>query len=139
MTLKTKQYIIGLLGITFLGSLVFVQWMEVVRKQAEVGKASGHVPIPARSRTCIECHGKQSPGIVDHWKGSTHAEKGVGCVECHLADKGDVDGFSHYGEFIATVVTPRDCSKCHEKEYNEFEHSHHARAGNILASLDNFL
>lgn len=139
MTLKAKQFIIGLLGVTFLGSLVFVQWMEVLRKEAEVGKAAGHVAIPARSRTCIECHGKQSPGIVDHWKGSTHAEKGVGCVECHLADKGDVDGFSHYGEFIATIVTPRDCSKCHEKEFNEFEHSHHARAGNILASLDNFL
>jgi hydroxylamine dehydrogenase len=139
MTLKTKQLIIGFLGLTFLASLVFVQWMEILRKQAEVGKASGHLPIPARSRTCVECHGKQSPGIVDHWKGSTHAEKGVGCVECHIAEKGDVDGFSHYGEFIATIVTPRDCSKCHEKEFQEFEHSHHAKGGNILASLDNFL
>jgi hydroxylamine dehydrogenase len=139
MTLKTKQRIIGLLGATFLVSLVFVQWMEVVRKQAEVGGTHAHIPIPAKSRNCIECHGKQSPGIIDHWKGSTHAAKGVGCVECHQADKADVDGFSHYGEFIATIVTPRDCSKCHEHEYNEFEHSHHARAGNILASLDNFL
>lgn len=139
MTLKTKQRIIGFLGVAFLISLVFVQWMEVARKQAEVGKAAGHIAVPVRSRTCVECHGKQSPGIVDHWKGSTHAEKGVGCVECHLADKGDVDGFSHYGELIATIVTPRDCSKCHEREFNEFENSHHAKGGNILASLDNFL
>ena len=35
---------------------------------------------------------------------STHAHKGVGCVECHEAAQGDADGFSHEGYFIATVV-----------------------------------
>lgn len=139
MTLKTKQRIIAILGITFLASLIFVQWMEVLRKQAEVGQAGAHIPIPPRSRTCIECHGELSPGIIDHWKESTHARKGVGCIECHLAAHGDVDGFDHYGAHIATIVTPRDCSRCHERESSEFQNSHHARAGNILASLDNFL
>ncbi|RPI77636.1 MAG: hydroxylamine oxidoreductase [Planctomycetaceae bacterium] len=95
--------------------------------------------IPVSSKGCIECHDKTTPGIIDHWEGSTHATKGVGCVECHQATKGDVDGFDHYGHHIATVVTPRDCSRCHTREYEEFEHSHHAKAGNILASLDNFL
>jgi hydroxylamine dehydrogenase len=120
-------------------SLIFVQWMEVLRKQAEVGKAGAHISIPVKSRNCVECHGQSSPGIIDHWKGSTHARKGVGCVECHLADKGDVDGFDHYGAHIATIVTPRDCARCHERESTEFQNSHHAKAGNILASLDNFL
>ncbi len=141
MTLKTKQFIIGLLGITFLASLVFVQWTEVIRKEQEAGRATAHVSVPESSRRCVECHGQsvQSPGIVDHWKGSTHAAKGVGCVECHIAESGDVDGFDHYGVHIATVVTPKDCSRCHQKEYTEFAHSHHAKGGNILASLDNFL
>ena len=31
------------------------------------------------------------------------------------------------------------CSKCHTREYEEFSQSHHARAGEILASLDNVL
>ena len=65
--------------------------------------------------------------------------KGVGCVECHLAEKGDVDAFKHYGATIATIVTPKDCSRCHKTESAEFMASHHAKAGNILASLDNFL
>jgi hypothetical protein len=95
--------------------------------------------VPESSRNCIDCHSQQNPGIVDHWKTSTHAEKGVGCAECHTADKGDVDGFDHYGVHIATVVTPMDCSRCHPNEAEEFAHSHHAAAGNILASLDNFL
>jgi hypothetical protein len=71
--------------------------------------------------------------------GSTHAEKGVGCLECHTATVGDIDAFHHEGSMIATIVTPRDCGRCHITEYEEFERSHHAKAGNILASLDNFL
>jgi len=139
MTLKTKQAIIGFLGLCFLVSLVFVQWMEVVRKEQELGVATAHISIPASSKSCVECHEKNSPGIIGHWEGSTHARKGVGCVECHIANEGDVDGFDHYSVHIATIVTPKDCSRCHKKEFEEFAHSHHAKAGNILASLDNFL
>jgi hypothetical protein len=87
----------------------------------------------------VDCHRAPTPGIIDHWAGSTHARKGVGCVECHLADRGDADAFDHYGETIATVVTPMDCGRCHPAEYHEFAASHHAKGGNILASLDNRL
>jgi hypothetical protein len=104
-----------------------------------VGLVRGSVAVPASSRNCVDCHGQSTPGIVDHWKGSTHAETGVGCVDCHQSRDGDADGFVHYGRLIATVVTPRDCSRCHQQVFEEFSKSHHAAAGNILASLDNFL
>ncbi len=139
MNLKAKQILIALLGLGFLASLLFVQWKEVIRKEEEAGLVAHHVSVPASSSKCVECHDKLSPGIIDHWEGSTHALKGIGCVECHIAEKTDADAFEHYGETIATVVTPLDCAKCHPKESAEFQHSHHAKAGNILASLDNFL
>ncbi len=139
MTLQAKRWIIGILGGVFLVSLIFVQWMEVARRYEEAGLAAAHISVPASSQRCVQCHTEQSPGIVDHWKSSTHARKGVGCVECHQAVEGDVDGFDHYGAHIATVVTPRDCARCHEREAEEFAHSHHARGGDILASLDNRL
>ncbi len=141
MKLQTKRIVIGLLGFLFLLSLVFVQGMEVLRRRQAAGLSNALTAIPVKSKNCVECHGQatQTPGIVDHWEGSTHAKKGVGCVECHQAQKNDVDGFEHYGAWIATIVTPKDCSRCHQKEFEEFEHSHHAKAGNILASLDNFL
>jgi len=139
MGLKTKQVIIGLLGLLFLASLIFVQWMEVSRKREEAGITPHHISIPASSKSCVDCHNQSSPGIIDHWEGSTHALKGVGCVECHQADKSDIDAFDHYGATIATIVTPKDCSRCHKTETEEFMASHHAKAGNILASLDNFL
>ena len=87
----------------------------------------------------MECHGDQSPAIVEHWRGSTHAEKGVACVDCHQAEAGDADAFQHEGWRIATIVSPRDCGRCHPGEYEQFTASHHSRAGDILHSLDNFL
>jgi hypothetical protein len=139
MTLQTKQWIIFVLGLAFLGSLFFVQWKELVRKEEELGVRPPHIIVPVSSQNCVSCHFQHTPGIVDQWKGSTHAEKGVGCVDCHQANKEDADAFFHEGTMIATIVTPRDCSRCHQKEYDQFEHSHHAKAGNILASLDNRL
>jgi hypothetical protein len=139
MSIRTKQLIIALLGSAFIISLIFVQWMEIIRKQEEAGIAVQHVSVPASSKSCVDCHDKTSPGIVDHWEGSTHAHKGVGCVECHQAGADDPDVFDHYGALIAVVVTPRDCGRCHKTETAEFAASHHAKGGNILASLDNFL
>jgi hypothetical protein len=139
MRLEIKRLIIAILGGLFLVSLILVQWMEVLRKRSEAGIDSAPAIIPASSKQCVECHQQSNPAIVAHWTGSTHARKGVGCVDCHQADKDDADAFHHYGETIATVVTPRDCSRCHPTEGAEFARSHHADGGNILASLDNFL
>ncbi len=139
MSLRIKQLLIGFLGLVFLASLIFVQGMEVIRKREESGLIAHRISIPASSAKCIECHDDLSPGIIDHWESSTHAVKGVGCVECHKANEKDADAFHHYGHTIATIVTPLDCSRCHPKEFDEFTNSHHAKAGNILASLDNFL
>ncbi len=139
MNLKTKQLVIAILGILFLVSLIFVQWMEVVRKRAELGLIAHPVKIPETSKKCAECHAKETPGIHDQWRSSTHAVKGIACYDCHKARKEDPDCYEHHGQIIATIVTPRDCSECHKREFDEFEHSHHSRAGNILASLDNVL
>ena len=139
MSLEQKRWIIAALGFLFLLSLVYVQRLEVARKHEEAGLAEHAVAVPANSKACVDCHRQNTPGIVDHWRGSRHARAGVGCVECHQAAADDVDAFTHEGVLIATVVTPRDCSRCHLVEAQEFQASHHAAAGNILASLDNFL
>ncbi len=93
----------------------------------------------AKSQDCIDCHRDGTPGIVEHWQASGHAENGVACFDCHQAREGEPDAFAHEGSTIATIVTPRDCARCHAREDAEFERSHHAKAGNILASLDNYL
>lgn len=96
-------------------------------------------PKYGKSQECVACHESMQIGITTQWQDSRHAKAGVGCYDCHHADASDADAFEHNGETIAVIVTPRDCASCHKNEDVEFEGSHHAKAGNILASLDNYL
>ncbi len=88
---------------------------------------------------CMACHKKESAGLYNQWFQSAHALHNVTCIDCHGAAKKDVDAFEHYGAFIATLVTPKDCGKCHQKEMQEVDGSHHAKAGQILDSNDAYL
>jgi hydroxylamine dehydrogenase len=113
---------------------------------AGVAKAST-VPIAKlaagtskQSQACIQCHeSKATPLAVQQWAASKHATAGIGCYECHQAGKDRPDGFEHFGQRISVLVTPKSCGACHSKETDEFEASHHAKAGEILGSLDNVL
>lgn len=86
---------------------------------------------------CLICHREVTPGIFNQWAESAMGQAGVNCYDCHQAEKSDIDAFEHK-ELISIVVTPKDCSRCHEKEFQEYESSHHADAVNALNSYDNF-
>ncbi len=91
---------------------------------------------------CVNCHLKENNSLVQQWRNSPHAaaqDGQVSCYNCHAADKDDVLGYEHEGAFIKTIQTPKDCGYCHEKEVKEQQVSHHAAAGQIMASLDNVL
>ncbi len=91
------------------------------------------------SMSCIECHEADMPGLVGEWRYSRHYGANVGCFECHQADPKDPDAVEHNDYFISTIVSPKDCAKCHQIEFDQFQASHHADAGKILGSLDNVL
>lgn len=107
-----------------------------------VGVQAGPVFYPKLSEesvSCNTCHKEQSPGIVQQWGESKHYRGNVGCFECHAAKAGEPGAYEHNGATIHTIVTPRDCARCHEREVAESEESHHAKGAEILGSLDNTL
>jgi len=77
---------------------------------------------------CASCHAKSSAGIVKQWEQSAHAEAGVNCMDCHQAESAEPDAIEHEGFIIATVVTPKDCGRCHEVEMKQQNGSVHAEA-----------
>lgn len=117
-------------AIVILAASTALQAQQAAAKPAQVG---------AESRTCMACHQRSTPGIVGQWKLSSHSRTGVGCFECHKANKGDKDAMEHNGFLVSTIVSPKDCSTCHKKEFDEFQASHHSEAAKILGSLDNVL
>ena len=100
---------------------------------------SGFDHLSRESATCVSCHREKTPGIYQQWGRSKHFGANVGCYECHQAKEGDKDAIRHKDQTIAVIVSPKDCSNCHEREVAEFDVSHHASAGDILGSLDNVL
>lgn len=88
-----------------------------------------------KGEVCIQCHKEATPGIYNQWKESAMGQAGVNCYDCHHAEEGDPDAFEHK-ELIAIVVTPKDCARCHEKEYKEFESSLHSDAVMNLSKMD---
>ncbi len=136
MQLETKKVVVSVLSLFFLGSLLIVAWIEG-GKQRVTGAPDA--VVTAENKDCVDCHLVKSPGIVGQWEESKHSQSGIGCRQCHSAEEGEPDAFLHEGAMIATIVSPQDCSQCHEKEYLEFQASHHADAGKILGSLDNVL
>jgi hypothetical protein len=88
---------------------------------------------------CIGCHGPMNPALTEEWRAGAHGQKGVNCFDCDRAEPGEADAFEHNGALITVIISPKDCARCHQKEVDEQKGSHHAKAGQILASLDNFL
>ncbi len=136
MKLTTKRFIVGFLSIFFLASLLLVAYQESKRHRVEEGLEA---VVTTENKGCVDCHRKDAPALVMEWEHSRHAQYGVGCIDCHKGEKEEIDVWKHEGAYISALVTPKDCARCHAREFEEFSGSHHAKAGEILASLDNVL
>lgn len=117
-----------------------------------------------KTRGCISCHRRYTPGIVADWLASRHARTTVadalkqeplarrvstgtapdgmadvvvGCYECHSLNGGKhADNFNHFGNTkINVIVTPADCASCHPEEREQYGRSKKAHAyGNLMAN-----
>ena len=141
MSLNTKRIVIFVLGLLLAAALLMVADQERRRHMTpeEMSTAQREALVTDDSAQCIACHTEKSPGIVEEWAVSKHAEKGVGCMACHKADKDDVMAWNHEGAYVTSIVTPLHCAECHPRENVEFAASHHNTAGMILHSKDNML
>lgn len=137
MSLNVKKVVVATMSLIFFMSLLIVAWVEGGRSRVlEYASAV----ITSENKDCVACHESLTPGLVKQWKISKHSQSGVGCVSCHEAAPDDPDAQEHHnGYHISPIVSPKDCSTCHLKEFEQFSQSHHARGGTILGSLDNVL
>jgi hypothetical protein len=128
-----KTFCIAVVGLFAAGS-AFATTEQSKNTQDEASKAL--------NVKCINCHLKENTSLVKQWQHSPHAaaqDGQIGCYNCHAANKGEELGYEHEGAFIKTILSPMDCNYCHEREVKEMVNSHHATAGEIMASLDNVI
>ncbi len=94
------------------------------------------------ARDCVECHAKETHGIVEDWDDSRHATENVSCIDCHEVDDDspmalkNVNGHGDVKVSVSLLVPPSVCEECHEDEVSEFHASGHQRAALQVESKD---
>lgn len=95
------------------------------------------------ARDCIDCHAKENPGLVGDWIDSRHANMNISCYDCHTALPADSDINKNHYEYskvpISTIVSPKDCSRCHPSEAAQYEKSKHANTLELIWKIDPWL
>jgi hydroxylamine dehydrogenase len=149
-TLKTKLLIIVLvMGVAPLAAMAQQANFPVV-KEYRIERS-----IPPEAVACIECHKSTTPGIFADWAKSRHANANISCLDCHLIQPGDKDVAKGHDQYysrsdlpygkakfkvpIASIVTPKDCSRCHPDEATQYDRSKHANTLEIIWKLDPWL
>jgi hydroxylamine dehydrogenase len=108
-----------------------------------------------QAAACLECHKREQAGVFGDWAMSRHASANVTCYDCHQAAETDPDvSQTHYKQYarsdnqwgtreykvpVATVVTPKDCSRCHPDEAKQYSQSKHANTLEIIWKIDPWL
>jgi hypothetical protein len=111
--------------------------------------------VPPEGVACVECHRETTPGLFADWARSRHANANITCLDCHLVQPGDQDiakghaqyygrpdlpyGDSKFRVPIASIVTPKDCSRCHPDEATQYNRSKHANTIEIIWKIDPWL
>jgi hypothetical protein len=135
-SIKAQQWLIGIFSVLLIVILIMIAGVEMKSSKDE----KPHIEIDATSSRCITCHEKENIAVkqVDAWTESKHAIMGIGCNECHLANKDDFDAFyCPESEFlVARHPTPKDCSVCHKQQVAEFANSKHAHQFWLFKNAD---
>lgn len=100
--------------------------------------------LSAVERKCLDCHQQHNPQIVLDWRASLHGRANVTCLDCHAAERNDKDAFQCSGlkgtkTYVAAIVTPKDCSRCHPAEAAQFDASDHAVAAESVHKLEDMV
>lgn len=99
--------------------------------------------VTPEAQACIDCHSKDNPGVVGDWADSRHAHANVTCLDCHRAGPADSDISKAHFEYsdiaITPVVSPKDCSRCHPTEAQQYSLSKHANTLDLIWKIDPWL
>ncbi len=143
--------IVGLLSISVCAIVAMAQQPNYPKvKEYRIERS-----ISPQAQACIECHRTTTPGVFADWAKSRHANANITCLDCHLVQPGDQDtardhekyynradmpwGDAKYKMPIASIVTPKDCSRCHPDEATQYSKSKHANTIEIIWKLDPWL
>ena len=82
--------------------------------------------LETSDNTCVTCHRRSTPGIVEQYGHSTMAAADVTCQDCHVVAADYPGAVAHEGVHVLNEPTTAMCQKCHADEVAQFQQSRHA-------------
>jgi hydroxylamine dehydrogenase len=79
---------------------------------------------------CIDCHKKTSPGQVQDWAASIHAQNEVTCSTCHGEEHRTADD-----AMKAVLPDEHVCAECHEDQFESFAKGKHNHGWTALNAI----
>ncbi len=86
--------------------------------------------IVASAQTCIECHKRYTPNIVEDWELSKHSQSDVMCSTCHGENHNSLTTVG-----LAKIPTPEKCAECHEEKVEQYKKGKHAYAWAAMKAM----
>lgn len=123
---SARVLVIGLVAIiAVLGLGLIVLLLGQTQKAVEAEKVNA---LANSTETCVTCHAKSSPGIVEQYGHSSMAAAEVKCADCHQVDASYPGAVQHEGQsyYVLPEPTTAMCEKCHTQEVAQFNQSRHA-------------
>jgi len=139
------------------GSAVVLAKTESVEKGNQLKRKQFRITrkMPDEAKACIQCHKDETPGLFSDWAKSEHAKSNITCLDCHLAESHDPGvseehfeqykkednkwGSREYKAPVSAIVSPKDCSRCHPDEAEQYSRSKHANTLEIIWTVDPWL
>jgi cytochrome c553 len=91
---------------------------------------SGISSAAAKKSTCVECHQKVTPGVVQQHLEGKMGKKGIDCSACHGSEHNKMNDAN-----LAKMPTPETCAGCHNKQADQFKAGKHNLAWVASSSM----
>jgi len=82
------------------------------------------------SSACVDCHTKETPGIVAQWKAGKMGSSGMDCSVCHGSDHTSAADVAK-----AKLPTPDTCKQCHPQQVEQYRQGKHALAWAAMEAM----
>ena len=109
----------------FLGVALIVSAMLFNARRPAVETDQPGADFVRATGKCAACHRHETSAVVHQYERSRHSARGVTCLDCHQALKGQGQ-IEHYSFPLAQEVTSLNCKQCHVTQYEQYARSRHA-------------
>ncbi|MAU01100.1 MAG: nitrate reductase [Anaerolineaceae bacterium] len=118
-----RLLILGIIAVLIVAGLTLV-----IMAVSQAGTEAGDEPVNVLANSddeCVECHTRNTPGIVEQYGHSTMAAAEVTCRDCHEVEADYPGAVEHEGTHVLNTPTTAMCETCHENEVAQFNQSRH--------------